>query len=344
MKHFILIPIIVFLSFAGKSQHTFSIVAIDRVTGEIGSAGATCGDSIIWPGTKGALIISDIIPGVGAIHTQSYHNANNQSNAHTRMVMGDSPQDIIDWLTLNDISSDPTVRQYGIVDYNGGNPRSAVYTGINCFDYKNHILGTDYAIQGNILLGQKILDSMEARFNNTVGCLSDKLMAALQGANVIGADTRCGVEGTSSLSAFLRVAGPTDHPDTLFLDLNIAGTPIGIEPIDQLQSKYDNWKQNHVHNCGPLSMRTDLKMEEPNILVFPNPTDGPVTMDFFDNKVSNIEVRDINGETVVTMEFPEPVNQYQLDLSIFQDGIYIFNFFTDSNKKIIKKITLQNSK
>ena len=44
-------------------QHTFSIVAVDTLTGEIGSAGATCGDSIIWAGTPGAYIISDILPG-----------------------------------------------------------------------------------------------------------------------------------------------------------------------------------------------------------------------------------------------------------------------------------------
>ena len=38
------------------SQHTFSIVAVDTITGEIGSAGATCGDSIIWP-VKDALYV-----------------------------------------------------------------------------------------------------------------------------------------------------------------------------------------------------------------------------------------------------------------------------------------------
>ena len=60
-------------------------------------------------------------------------------------------------------------------------------------------------------------------------------MAAMQGANVIGADTRCFDEGTSSLSAFLRVAMPNDHPDTIHLDLNVAGTLPGVEPIDELQ-------------------------------------------------------------------------------------------------------------
>ena len=94
----IIVTLLLIIPFTGKSQHTFSIVAVDSITGEIGSAGATCGDSIIWPGTPGALIISDIIPGVGAIHTQSYHNSTNQSNAHNRMVLGDSPQDIITWL------------------------------------------------------------------------------------------------------------------------------------------------------------------------------------------------------------------------------------------------------
>ena len=55
---FILAPLIAF------GQHTFSIVAIDSITKEIGSAGATCGDAVLWPGTPGAALISDIIPGL----------------------------------------------------------------------------------------------------------------------------------------------------------------------------------------------------------------------------------------------------------------------------------------
>ncbi len=53
---------------------------------------------------------------------------------------------------------------------------------------------------------------MEYRFLNTEGSLAEKLMSALQGAKVPGADTRCLNEGTSSLSAFVRVAKPNDHP------------------------------------------------------------------------------------------------------------------------------------
>ena len=81
---------------------------------------------------------------------------------------------------------------------------------------------------------------MENNFNSTVGTLSDKLMTALQGANMPGADTRCLDDGTSSLSAFIRVANPLDD-DNYFLDLNINNTSHGAEPIDLLQELYDQW-------------------------------------------------------------------------------------------------------
>ena len=201
------------------AQHTFSIVAIDPITGEIGSAGATCGDNITWPGTPGAALISDIIPGKGAIHTQSYWNNTNQNNAHLQLLNDANSQEIIDWLILNDAEGNASIRQYGVVTNIDNTLTSAAFTGSNCFDYKNHILGDNYSIQGNILLGQSILDSMESRFVNTDGSLAEKLMASLQGAKVIGADTRCAVENVSSLTAFLRVAQEFDNSYELFLDI-----------------------------------------------------------------------------------------------------------------------------
>ena len=338
----IIVTLLLIIPFVGKSQHTFSIVAVNSITGEIGSAGATCGDSIIWPGTPGALLISDIIPGVGAISTQSYHNATNQSNAHNRMVLGDSPQDIIAWLVANDVSFDPLIRQYGVVDYNGGSPRSAAYTGANCFDYKNHLLGPNYAIQGNILLGQQILDSMESRFNNTEGCLSDKLMATMQGAKVIGADTRCTTEGTSSLSAFLRVAKPTDHPDPLFIDLNIAGTPTGVEPITELQTKYDNWKINNNHDCSPVLSSSELADKNRNILVYPNPTHDLITIKGMYNEITKIVVTDVIGNLVFKVDISASKEYTQISLNTLPDGIYFLTLFEKSKVITTKKVTLHN--
>ena len=213
---------------------TFSIVAVDIENGIVGSAGASC--------IGGSIIISDIHPGVGAIHTQSYWSGYNQIMASNMMDLGLTPDEIIDYIVENDVSNNPAIRQYGIVDiYDGG--RSAAYTGSNCMDYKDHILGPNYAIQGNILLDENVLLSMEQNFNQTIGTLSDKLMAALQGANIPGADSRCLDNNTSSLSAFIRVAKPLDEEGDYYLDLNINNTSNGVEPIDLLQELYNQWQE-----------------------------------------------------------------------------------------------------
>ncbi|SVC36246.1 uncharacterized protein METZ01_LOCUS289100, partial [marine metagenome] len=65
MKIFQCFLLILFIS-ESYSQDTFSIVAVDPVTQEVGSAGASC--------INGSIIISDVHPGIGAVHTQSYWN------------------------------------------------------------------------------------------------------------------------------------------------------------------------------------------------------------------------------------------------------------------------------
>ena len=238
---------VVFLALLGhvlSAQDTFSIVAVDVATGQVGSAGATCLDDDDI--ATGALIISDVIPDVGAIHTQSYWVPANQNAAHDQVVdNGLSPEALMSWLEANDIQGNPAIRQYGMADLVTGEARAAAFTGLNCMDWKGHIVGPNYAIQGNILLGEEILTQMEAGFTGTEGTLAEKLMAAMQGANVAGADTRCLEEGVSSRSAFLRVANPGDDPENLSLDLVVAITPEGIEPIDVLQVEFDAWNSTN---------------------------------------------------------------------------------------------------
>jgi uncharacterized Ntn-hydrolase superfamily protein len=197
------------ISFASKSQDTFSIVALDSASREIGSAGASCLD-LDAVGISNPAFLTDILPDTGVVNTQSYFMQANQDNARIRMRAGDSPAQIISWLVANDAVSNPEFKQYGIVGFTGNTPSAAAHTGNTCINYKNHITGSTngfyYAIQGNILKGQEILDSMEAGFRNTNGTLACRIMAAMQGANVVGADTRCITENTSSLFAFLQVA------------------------------------------------------------------------------------------------------------------------------------------
>jgi len=146
MKQFICSTILLVFSTKAFCQDTFSIVAVDTNTMEVGSAGASCID--------GSIIISDILPGIGAVHTQSFWNQSNQENAHNWMEEGYTAQEIINMLINNDAQNNPSIRQYGIVNFDLG-LRSAAYTGDNCYNYKNHIIGPNYAIQGNILLGPR---------------------------------------------------------------------------------------------------------------------------------------------------------------------------------------------
>lgn len=230
-----------------NAQDTFSIVAVDTVTGEIGSAGASC----VGPfGGVGAFILSDVIEGIGAIHTQAYYLEANQINAHNKMLEGLSPQEIIDWLVANDAQGNPTIRQYGIVDLTR-NGESASYTGVNCDDYKNHVTGSCYAIQGNILLGQVIIDTMQYAFLNTSGPLADRLMLTLQAAKIIGADTRCAVRGTSSQSSFIKVVRIGDG-NTPYLEEFVPDSPINTDPIDLLQVKFDSWKDSLFTSVDPF--------------------------------------------------------------------------------------------
>ncbi len=242
------------------AQHTFSIAAVDPETGEVGSAGASCVPF-------SATIISDLHPGVGVIHTQASYIEENQAYASALMTRGLSAAQIVDSMVANDATNQPELRQYGVVTLTGS-PRSAGYTGVGCFDYKNHIVGATYAIQGNILLGHQVLDSMEARFLRATGPLADRLMAALQGANMIGADSRC-APNSSSHSAFIRVARPGDDPSAPWMALEATlGMASKQEPIDSLQTLFDAW-----HDALAVETRT-APNGEATLTVQPNPASG----------------------------------------------------------------------
>ena len=167
-----------------SAQDTFSIVAADSTTRELATAGASCLDLYTTSFTDDGFL-GDPIPNKGVINTQAAYLAANQTNARARMNAGDTPAQIITWLTANDAQANSSTRQYGIVGFTGNNVNAMGFTGANCTSYKNHVTGKVgpfcYSVQGNILLGQKVIDSIEARFRREPGDLTCKLMAALQG-------------------------------------------------------------------------------------------------------------------------------------------------------------------
>ncbi len=331
MKYSFLLLLIIWANFS-FAQDTFSIVAIDTVTKEIGSAGATC--LTAQTGFPGAVFISDIIAGHGAIHTQSYGLIENQLAARERMLAGDSPQQIITWLEENDYENSPELRQYGVIDLDAsGSPRTAAYTGVECFDYKNHITGHNYAIQGNILLGQGILDSMEARFLRTEGTLADKLMACLQGANVPGADTRCLADGLSSKSSFLRVSRWEDPDKTYKLNLTVGRTKTGRDPIDSLQTLYNLWKtSSSVH---------DENFTNQIVTISNDAVSGNTIIDL--SRIATrsqtvITIYDISGKEV--KQFKTNEAKFIVERDTFSRGTYIINVSQDDDILYVGKAAL----
>ena len=116
---------------------------------------------------------------------------------------------------------------------------------------------------------------MESKFINTNGPLTHKLMAALQGAKVPGADSRCLDEGISTYSAFIRVAQPSDI-NNYYMDLNVNSVipyftqnNIWIDPIDTLQIMYDQWYENNFeYNIGDINQ--DLIIDILDIILIVN--------------------------------------------------------------------------
>lgn len=314
------------------SQDTFSIVAIDSVTGEVGSAGASCVDLLLYFPNYPIDFLGDLLPGQGAINTQASYDTTNQNNARIRLLAGDTPQQVIGWLTANDVTGNPAIRQYGIAAFVNGSSQTAGYTGTSTLNYKNHIAGPNYCIQGNILLGQSILDSIESRFLNEPGDLACKLMAALQGAKVVGADTRCTSNNSSSLFAFLKVAQPTDTYGSPSLLVKVK-TPggAGIEPIDSLQTLFDA-----AHSCQTSSVSV---LNPSKWITYPNPVSDELIIEWVMTSLEpSYRLLDTNGRVVRASVLEK--SPTAIDMGDIPPGSYILEISNGEEtlrEKIVKR-------
>ncbi len=194
---------------------TYSIAAYDPETGDLGVAVQSkfFGVGTVVPWAKA---------GVGAVATQASANITYGPEGLKLLASGSTPEEAIQKLTGADEGRE--TRQCGMVDARGN---AAGFTGKSCLAYAGNRTGSHYAVQGNILAREGVIDAMAAAYEaaqkSGEGELADWLVAALQAGEDAGGDSRgrqsaallvvrdrAGYGGANDRYVDLRVE---DHPD-----------------------------------------------------------------------------------------------------------------------------------
>jgi uncharacterized Ntn-hydrolase superfamily protein len=218
---------------AGRAEATFSIVAVDRTSGEVGGAVASCVP------LETVLRVYGAAPGRGALVTQSYLKDGVNERGVMLLAAGASAEEVL--AALVDPAFDPDFddRQYAVVDLEGG---VAAFTGTGDLPYAGHERGIDFSVQGNSLTDHAVLERMEEAFVSGGGCdLAERLVLALEAAARGGGDSRCTPDGRSAESAALFV----DAPEARVLALADPGVG-GEEPTAAIRDGYEAWRVEHA--------------------------------------------------------------------------------------------------
>lgn len=101
------------------------------------------------------------------------------------LAAGVSPGDAIERVLASDEGRE--IRQLGAVTADG---RASAFTGSECVAFAGQIVGDGFAVQGNMLAGPRVIESMAAAFVAGSGALVDRLLAALDAAEAEGGDSR----------------------------------------------------------------------------------------------------------------------------------------------------------
>jgi uncharacterized Ntn-hydrolase superfamily protein len=163
---------------ASRRKSTFSIVAADLEAGEVGCAVQSryfaVGSVVPWAEA-----------GVGAVATQAAGVAVYGVRVLDALRAGATPEDALERVLADDVGRE--TRQLGVVTADG---RAAAFTGTECLDWAGHRVGAGFAVQGNILAGEPVVDEMARAFEETVGPLADRLVASLEAGQAAGGDKR----------------------------------------------------------------------------------------------------------------------------------------------------------
>ena len=219
-----------------RPVHTFSIVARDPDTGELGVAVQSH-----W------FSVGPIVPwaeaGVGAIATQSFVDPSYGKLGLELMRAGKSAPDALKSLLAGDEGRE--VRQVAMIDAQG---RVEAWTGKNDIQAAGHIVGRNFSVQANLMLNDKVWPAMAQAFENTKGDLADRMLAALDAAQAAGGDIR----GRQSAALIVVTGKPTGQAwkDRLF-DLRVDDSP---EPLKELRRLVTLQRAYNHMNAGDLAV------------------------------------------------------------------------------------------
>jgi hypothetical protein len=252
---------------------TWSVIAVDRSTGRVVIASATCvdqNDEFL----KGVQAV--VVPGKGVAACQAGvdNTHQNQMLVFQELQKGTDPKAIIELL-----STDPAFqsRQFGILDLQGRRGgHSGLTNGFVSQDVQGQVPGTEvfYSIQGNILRPGLVVPNAVQAFINTKGAITDRVMAAMEAADGSGGDSRCTCppwptdgskpaipcDGKTSHVAYILMAEKNDtngdsHNNgkyTMYINVAQPGSDHGpnvikpgenLNPVKTLRMRYDEWRK-----------------------------------------------------------------------------------------------------
>ena len=167
--------------------------------------------------------------GVGAIATQAKTNIFYGINGLKMLKTGFSPQNALEALLKKDPGRES--RQVIIIDKEG---RKAAFTGKETIDWKGHLIGKDYVVAGNLLVGGRVIEAMAQTFESSEGLIAERLMRALEAGQEAGGDKR------GRVSAAMLVASKKQRGARPILDLRVDEHK---NPVRELRRILESYKQ-----------------------------------------------------------------------------------------------------
>ena len=218
----------------GRPVHTYSIVARDPATGEMGVAVQSHWFSV------GALV-PWAEAGVGAVATQSFVDASYGPLGLQLMRAGKSAPEALRALLAADEGRE--VRQVAMIDAQG---RVAAFTGKNCIAAAGHTTGENFSVQANLMDKDTVWPAMARAFESAKGDLIDRMLAALDAAQREGGDIR-----GKQAAAILVVRGKsTGRPwADRVIDLRVEDHP---DPLGELRRLVGVHRAYEHMNAGDL--------------------------------------------------------------------------------------------